>query len=267
MPDVKEPTFFCHPYQVVKNPIEYFQLFDAARDEKAIGEASHAYLTNPPTARVLRALFPEAKFIVILRNPADRAYSQYHFMRRHGFESIHTFEKALAAEEARARSPRFQRNCPQYFYNHLYFRSGLFGEQIERYFSLFDRRQFHFLTLERLSSDPQGELRKIWGFLGVRTDFLPEMEVYNRGERTPRLPWIQYMWTCQASRMLDHFLTAWMRNLGDGLLRHLNMRRTPPMNGETRDALLRRYDSDLEKLRQLTGIRLGSPAATPRETE
>lgn len=57
----KEPTFFCEGFQVVKNPIDYFQLFDSVGDEKVIGEASHVYLSNPSTARVLAALFPKAK--------------------------------------------------------------------------------------------------------------------------------------------------------------------------------------------------------------
>ena len=95
----KEPNFFCKPYQGIKNPIDYFELFDSVSDEAIRGEASHAYLSNPTTAKVLKALFPESKFVVILRNPADRAYSLYHWMRRNGLEYINTFEAALEAED------------------------------------------------------------------------------------------------------------------------------------------------------------------------
>ena len=87
MSRIKEPTHFCRLFQVVKNPIEYYQLFDGAKGESFIGEASHAYLTDPSSCRVIKALFPLAKFILILRNPADRAYSLYNHMRYHGFES------------------------------------------------------------------------------------------------------------------------------------------------------------------------------------
>ena len=51
---VKEPTFFCESFQVVSNPIEYFRLFDVAATHRAIGEASHVYLTNPATADILK---------------------------------------------------------------------------------------------------------------------------------------------------------------------------------------------------------------------
>jgi hypothetical protein len=103
-------------------------------------------------------LFSDAKFIDILRNPADRAHSLYHHIRRDGYEKKATFEGALAAEEERVRSRAFKRNCPQYYYNFLYFRSGLYGEQIERYLSFFARHQFHFLTLNQLRSDARSAL-------------------------------------------------------------------------------------------------------------
>ena len=77
MPKYKEPTFFSKGFQKIKNPINYFELYDLVNTESVIGEASHAYLSNPSTARVLKALFPEAKFLVILRNSADRGYSLY----------------------------------------------------------------------------------------------------------------------------------------------------------------------------------------------
>ena len=177
MSAVKEPSFFCEGSQRVRNPIKYFELFDSAGGETVIGEASHAYLTDPSSARVLKGLFPDARFVVILRNPADRAFSLYHHMRRHGHEWITTFEKALQAEEQRFSSPRFKENCGQHLYNFLYFRSGLYGEQLRRYFSLFNREQFHILAFESLVADPANTMRAILEFLNVLADFTPGVEV------------------------------------------------------------------------------------------
>jgi len=252
MSPIKEPTFFCEGFQIVKNPIQYFELFDSVKDEKAIGEASHAYLTNPSTAKVLKALFPEAKFIVIFRNPVDRAYVLYHHMRRNGYEKASTFEKALSLEEKRVHSQQFRKKCPQYFYNFLYFRSGLYGEQIKRYFSLFDEKQFHFLTLSQLKSDPITSIKRILEFLGVSTDFRPTLQVYNKSYYTARVPLMQYIWRTKVKRPLL------LRKLGFRVLRWVNFKKIPPMSPETRKTLTNRYESDMKEFYNLTGIRFKS---------
>ncbi len=248
MSHIKEPTFFCQGFQVVKNPIRYFQLFDSVSEEKIIGESSHAYMTDPATARVLKVLFPDAKFVVILRNPVDRAYSLYHHMRRYGHEKIGSFEKALEVEETRAHSRRFQEKCPQYLYNFLYFRSGLYGEQIERYFALFDRHRFHFLTLDQLKSQPMEALKAILSFLGLDTDFTPNLRVHNEGSITARFPLIQYVWTHKVKH------PRFLRKQGFKFLEKVNVMKVPPIRPETRNSLLARYESDLQKLKMLTGI-------------
>jgi hypothetical protein len=249
MSPVKEPTFFCKGFQVVKDPIQYFELFDSVNGEPVIGEASHAYLTYPSTARVLKALFPEAKFVVVLRNPADRAYSLYHHMRREGDERISTFEEALEYEEKRASSDKFRDNCPQYFYNFLYFRSGLYGEQIERYLSLYSYDQFHFLTLDELKRNPKGALDSILRFLHLNTEFEPILKVRNEGLITARVPLIQYLW----KHKVKH--PQFIRKQGFKILSKINFIKVPPIRTETRKALLARYASDLENLNRLTGIR------------
>lgn len=254
MSPVKEPSFFCEGFQVVTSAVDYFRLFDGVGAEKRIGEASHVYLTNPSTAGVLKALFPAARFVVILRNPADRAYSLYHHMRRNGYEWAGSFEKALELEERRWRSERFRRTCPQYFYNFLYFRSGLYGQQLARYFSLFDKRQFHVMTLDELKSDPLGSLRGILEFLKVDPDFSPMLRVHNEGTRTALVPQLQYFFRCKVTR------PRFLKRLGWSVVRRVNRMKIPPIRAETRGALLRRYASDLERLAELTGVGFPQPS-------
>ena len=64
------------------------------------GEASAYYLFHPHAPRRIAQLLPDAKLIVLLRNPIDRAYSQYNFEVDLGRESL-SFEDAVAAEEER----------------------------------------------------------------------------------------------------------------------------------------------------------------------
>ena len=250
MTEPKEPSFFCKPFQVIKNPIDYFALYDSASHEAIRGEASHAYLSNPSTARVLRALFPDARFVLILRNPADRAYSLYHWMRRRGFEYYRTFESALKAEEDRYHSSSFARKCPQYFYNSMYFRSGLYGEQLRRYFELFPQQQFHIVKFEDFVVDPAGLLREMFRFLGVDQDFSPQLNVGRNdgGKVTSRFPGVHFYIKTKLRRFKS------VRRASMALLKTVNKRSIPPMSVETRKRLLDRYSSDLCHLFDMTGM-------------
>lgn len=170
MSPIKEPSFFCREFQVVRNPIEYFELFECGTEKKVVGEASHVYFSNPDTPPVLNTLFPDARFIVILRNPALRSYSLYQFMRQLGYETIPSFEEALAEEERRFHDPSFLTDCPQYFWNFMYFRSSLYDEQLMRYFSLYERSRFFIMSLTELAGAPQLWMEKIFRFLSVSPD-------------------------------------------------------------------------------------------------
>ncbi|MCP5451463.1 MAG: sulfotransferase [Gammaproteobacteria bacterium] len=249
MTEPKEPTFFCEQYQVIKDPIDYFRLYDSATNEIIRGEASHAYLSNPTTARVLRALFPESKFVVILRNPVDRAYSLYHWMRRHGYEPCGTFESALKVEEYRYNSSAFKHNCPHYFYNSLYFKSGLYGEQLQRYFELFPKQQFYIVKYEGFINNPNNYLRHIFQFLGVSQNFCPEFNVdRNEGTKTSRFPGIHYY---IYSKLRRHKL---IRKISMALLKVVNKAEIKPLSLETRRSLMDSYSSDLQLLFDMTGI-------------
>lgn len=250
---IKEPTFFSEGHQVIQNPITYFELYDQVCTEKILGEASHVYLTNPSTAKVLKALFPNAKFVIILRNPADRAYSLYHHMRRVGLEYINTFEKAIEMEEKRYNSQRFLKTCPQYLYNYLYFRSGLYGEQLQRYFSIFSPEQFHVIKFENFIVDPINHLQLIFQFLNIDADFVPNIEIHNEGNMTARIPKVHYFFNAMMtpSTMLWNFFNS---AFFQSLLQKFNMIETPPINTATRERLLDKYAEDLKLLYQLTNI-------------
>lgn len=165
--DPKEPSYFSNSFQIVQNPVDYFNLYKNAGNAKVIGEASHVYLSNPTTAELLKLLFPEAKFLLILRNPVDRAYSLFNWMRRFEYEQCGTFEEALQIEDKRFNSKAFRENPPHYFYNSMYFRSGLYGQQIERYFDLFEKEQFYFLKFEDFVQRPKHYMKKVFLFLNI----------------------------------------------------------------------------------------------------
>ena len=64
----KEPTFFCDSSGMT-NPSEYLDQFSIATEESYVGESSHAYMSSPTSAAILKTFVPNARFIVSLRNP------------------------------------------------------------------------------------------------------------------------------------------------------------------------------------------------------
>jgi hypothetical protein len=185
MPKIKEPSFFCSYFQVVKDPISYFNLFNPTEEQIAIGEASHVYLSNPESAKVIHALIPNAKFILIFRNPTERAYSLYQWARKGKHEPLGSFEEAIEAEEQRHSSAEFFQNCPHYFWNFMYVRSSYFHLQWERYLRFYSLGQFFPLSLNELVSDPLLWIQRIYDFLGVDRSFAPNVEHQNIGGYEP----------------------------------------------------------------------------------
>jgi hypothetical protein len=185
MPKLKEPSFFCSYFQVIKDPISYFKLFNFADENSAVGEASHVYFSNPESASIIRSLFPDAKFILIFRNPTERAYSLYNWARSAKLEPLDLFENALNAEEVRFADKNFFNNCPHYFWNFMYVRSSFFNIQWKRYLNFFPRKQFFPIGLNELRFDPLFWMQSIYKFLGVDEGFEPETAHLNNIKYTP----------------------------------------------------------------------------------
>ena len=247
----KEPTFFSAPFQVVRDPIRYAHLFEGATNAAAVGEASHAYLSHPGAASTLRAFFPEARFVVMFRNPADRALAMYSYMLENGYELLPTFERALAAEDRRFSSPRFARRCPHYFWNFMYYRSGLFGEQVARYLDLFPRDRFFFTTLYDLHRRPADVLGSMEEFLGVVPAPATELPRYGSSKGIRSIP-VQYLERKVVRRLARHNV-PFMATARSRMIQW--NRGTPPtMLPSTHTQLLDRYRPDLARLEALTGI-------------
>jgi hypothetical protein len=251
LPTPKEPSFFCEPFQVIRNPIRYAGLFREAGDATAVGDSSHAHLTHPQAAETIKAFFPDARFVLIFRNPADRALAMYSYMLENGYEMHRTFERALAAEDERYASERFARHCPHSFWNFMYFRSGLFGEQVERYLGHYPRDRFHITTLYDLQADPDRVLGDIEEFIGVARRQHRELPRYGSSKGVRSIP-LQVL-----ERSVIRKLARRRVPLMEQARRQINTKNRggrPTMAPGTREILIERYRPDLALLTELTGI-------------
>ena len=135
------------------------------------GEASPTYLFFPTVPSRMKEILPDVKLIVILRNPADRAYSNYHHNVSTNNETL-PFEKAIELEEERVagdrelmiKDPGFVAN---YYRQYSYLARGAYADQLERWFKHYDRKQFLILATEDLRKNPQRILDQVFNFLEV----------------------------------------------------------------------------------------------------
>lgn len=136
------------------------------------GEASPTYISHQwAPGRVARVL-PEAKLIVALRNPVDRAYSQFQMSRREDEEPLESFAAAIAIEEDRLRGEQV-RSLADKRHNSWplgcwsYLLRSRYAEQVERWLALFPRERFLFLKTDDMDSNPQQALDRVYEFLGL----------------------------------------------------------------------------------------------------
>ena len=177
MPPIKEPLFFafegqhvnfCGPgdaeinARAVTTLQRYQDLFQEGVGRKALGEASVAYLYYPSAAERIRRLVPEAKLIVVLRCPADRAYANYLHALRLGREPLGSFADALDAEPARIAAGW------SHFYH--YASKGWYHRQLSHWLKLFPREQILFNLYDDLEQNPAQLMRRIFTFIGVDPD-------------------------------------------------------------------------------------------------
>jgi hypothetical protein len=164
---LKEPSFFSDDCGKRFDLAGYLSIFmPAGEGRKWLGEASVAYLTDPRSAGRIHDFNPSARVIIMLRNPADRAYSLYNWMAQEGYEYAASFAEALQLEETRVQQTEPQWSKPNYYWGYLYRRSGLYHDQVKKYLDLFKQNAM-IVDFEDFSASPESSFREICSFLQI----------------------------------------------------------------------------------------------------
>ena len=151
---------------------EYQRLFQQVREEKAIGEATTAYMDCPRAPVRIKEFLPNVKLIAVLRDPAERAHSHFMFNKKNFVEDSPTLEIAIKEKENRVIEG------DRYRYNYL--EKGLYFKQLSTYLQLFKKDQIKILLFDDLENDPVKLLQEIFTFLEVDETFEPDISIkYN----------------------------------------------------------------------------------------
>lgn len=198
----------------------------------AIGEATPEYMYETGIPTEMAKVVPRARLIATLRNPVDRAYSEYWFVRGRGYESL-SFADAVAAEPDRlAQGASHERG------RYAYLDRGRYFTQLTRVLAHYPRSQLRLVLFEEFRADPVGACRSICRFLEVDDGFVPP----NIGSRFGRSRTYHSLGLRRLARRLPYPL--------GGALSRLNTRRTtyPPMDPSLRARLLEHFRVENEAL-------------------
>jgi hypothetical protein len=163
-PLVPEPKFFLRS-DLYERGLEYYSRtwFSAIPRTKLAGEKSTNYLESAMAAERISRCLPTVRLIFVLRNPTDRAFSNYLWSQQNGLET-EDFETALAREESREREvPKRLR----YARPHALFSRGLYADLLRPYFERFPRERILVLRYEDIVAAPGEVAESLHRFLGV----------------------------------------------------------------------------------------------------
>jgi Sulfotransferase domain len=177
-----EPKFFLVD-ELYARGLQYYldTWFAGAEGYAASGEKSTNYLENPVVAERIHLHLPSVKLVFILREPAQRAYSNWLWSRMNGMEQ-EDFETALAREEERERTVA---PALRYARPHAYFSRGLYAQMLQPYFARFPCEQILCLNFDGIIRTPGDVAARLHRFVGVtpRPDDAAGLDVVNPSEK------------------------------------------------------------------------------------
>ncbi|MFH0818640.1 MAG: sulfotransferase [Patescibacteria group bacterium] len=267
MPDTKESKFFSdmnENYQgpgddvalnnvIVRNLGEYEKLFSSVKNEIAIGEASPDYLFyHDQSVAKIKKILGDIKIIIILRNPVERAYSQYlHFIR--DFRENLPFNMGLEQETIRRQN--------NWEWGWQYKKAGLYYKQVKDFLDNFS--QVKIYLFDDLRTKPLNIIKDIYQFLQVDDNFVPDI---SRRHNVSGIPKNKFLYNLlhkpaplkdELKSILKKIIPEKSWNNMRDQVKAKNLKKIP-MDPETKKQLTKYYQLDIEKLSKLINRDLSS---------
>lgn len=268
LPYAKELNVFDADAEQFATEIDRYHTYFSEAGDRLAGEATPSYFRRVDVVPArMRRLYGDTspRFLLLLRDPVQRAYSHYLHNVSEGREPL-TFAAALQAEQAHPASKwRAWKG---------YFADGVYADTLNQWFETFPRERFLILLSHNLASDPEGVLQRIFHFLDVDSDVSIDTgkRLNQTGERQSRvlgqllayapdgaLEWIR-QWMPKSIRLgVEQFIRR--RSTGNASDR-------PTLDLGLERNLRQRYDPHVQRLatlidRDLSAWRSSAPSAHP----
>ena len=176
-------AFFFFQYFTNNKTSFYRSQFPIKRKNLITCDSTSSYFVHPLIPARVHKLFPSAKLIVVLRNPVERAYSEFHYTVTLGSELTENFEDVIKSELKRIeignKKPELKienTNYKHFTFSHL--RDGLYAQHLERWLKFFSKEQLLVLHTKDLYTNLDQTLAETFEFLN-----LPKYQIENRIEK------------------------------------------------------------------------------------
>jgi hypothetical protein len=220
----------------VRTADEYQRLFEEAKDELQIGEASIGYLESAYAPERIKRELGDVKILVILRNPVRRGYSGYRMQLRGGTTS-QDIRDALK-DPSRVH----------------WIQVGFYHRLLKRYFDIFPHENIKVVIFEEFVKDKAGAMKEIYRFLGVDESFTPDTSMaYARGgiPRTGVLNTALRKVGKAVRSMMPEALQVRLLGKVRAKMNEFNVKQEPPLTQELYDQLKAIYREDIANLEKL----------------
>lgn len=267
MAEPKEPNYFDEDvFRPARDEAAYLALFAAAGPGVVAGEASALYLYSEVAAAKIRAFRPDARIVILLRQPADFLASLHgQLCYDMHCEDLRDFRAALDAEPDRRRGRRLPRDLAWEPRLLFYRECATFSVQVRRYLDAFGRDRVHVILFDDLVGDPRGEFARLCRFLGIRDDVSIQSRRSNpaRHWRSKRLAHLFFRMPrplLAAARLVPRAIRHPAR---DALLRFNEAKgHRRPLDPDLRRALTIEFTPEIRALGDLIGRDLSAWCAT-----
>lgn len=262
----KEPQYFCkdlnsqyfHLSGQARTDENYLALYAHCSGQQVRMEASTAYLYSQVAAEEIRRFNPDARIIMMLREPVDFLFTYHMQMLRTSckFEEESDFMTAMRLEDGRRAGLNVPRNCfdPQFLY---YGARVAYAEQVRRYLDVFPRGQIKIVIYDDFKADNEAVYDDIADFLGLEKTYRPEFRTINPkvGVRFRTLKQASDRLLFPVKQVVRPLVPGRLYRIARGLYRRIFFKDKglPTLQPHDKAELMRRYKGEVVRLGALLG--------------
>lgn len=270
LPGIKEPSFFYSSTEgkklmpngelenfAIKTPRDYLDLYRRGAKQKWRMDASTGYFQSSKALDLIRQSCPDARVVILMRNPVSRVGSAYNFLRMRGFDDAESL--AVALENELSRGPEDPRRFKSYL------EPGFYARHLKRWLEAYGKERVEVLIFEEFVADTQEALKKILHFLDLES-FTFDLDAHRNESARMTAPWMQRIHRLiYSGRHYDNPVRSLARSVftpeyrnflrNDVISRFVvsTGQKPAPMPQEWRLKLSEIYAEDIEELSRLLG--------------
>lgn len=249
MPQLKGQDILNKPRMTLE---DYRNQYEAITNQKIAGDVSSAYLYSERACNNIKQYFPQAKLIAILRNPFDRAFSNFY-----DIAETHPLRRRFAFEDICKKPDNFRDEGVVYL--------GLYYSFLKMYLERFDRSQIHIFLFEDFVKNKPFFFSSLFDFAGVDPTFFPDTSVIMRKggkvgieNKTIKQLFENKLFHFVLGKLVKPFTTSNQRRLIYLKAKNMFVKRKSRSSvpNELRENLINFYREDIVKTQDLLGINL-----------